>query len=265
MMKKLQSRGGHPERRIAVRLESGLDRRLLAYGTAAAAAGVGILALACPAEAKIIYTHANEQIAPNKAFPLDLNHDKRIDFMFVDSHVTSTFGGGWGVLSIFPDRSANEIWGSQTAHGFRRYASALGAGVRVGPKGRFSPGAMIMAHSSLNNGARNNARKTNSSYCYGPWKHATNLYLGLKFSIKGTTHYGWARLNVSCSNQIVTATLTGYAYESIANKPILTGKTRGQAEDSVIDSATPGTIAPPSATLGLLAMGSPGVSVWRRK
>jgi len=63
-----------------------------------------------------------------------------------------------------------------------------------------------------------------------------------------------------------TATLTGYAYETIPNQPIITGPTKGPEDGSVeapIASLTAPT--PDPATLGLLAMGSPGLSVWRRE
>jgi len=222
-------------------LEPKLERPLRAYATAATAAGVGLLALTCPAGAKIIYIHANEKISPNHAYPLDLNHDGKIDFTFVDSQGASSFGGGWGILTVFPNRSANEIRGrNASTRGLLRYASALAPGVRVGPKGQLLPGERIMLQTWLNQGDR----PAFSTYCYGPWKQATNRYLGLKFMIQGKTHYGWARLNASCSYLIVTATLTGYAYETIPNKSIITGDTKG-----------PDVITVEPATLGRLALG----------
>jgi hypothetical protein len=89
--------------------------------------------------------------------------------------------------------------------------------------------------------------------CYGPWKGATNRYLGFRFKIKTGVHYGWARLNVACGNSTVTGTVTGYAYETVPNKPIITGKTKG-ADDA---SAQP--------SLGHLARGAAGVSAGRGK
>ena len=75
----------------------------------------------------------------------------------------------------------------------------------------------------------------------------------MKFTINGKVHYGWARLSVTNlkGKFRITATLTGYAYETIPNKPIIAGKTKG-----------PDVIALP-ATLGHLARGS-GLSAWRR-
>ena len=44
----------------------------------------GILALAAPSEAKIIYTHAHKVIGNNGHLAIDLNHDGRTDFTLQD-------------------------------------------------------------------------------------------------------------------------------------------------------------------------------------
>ncbi len=54
------------------------------------------------------------------------------------------------------------------------------------------------------------------------WALAPQAYLGLRFDIAGATHYGWARLNVPSATSF---TLMDYAYNSIANQPILAGQT----------------------------------------
>jgi hypothetical protein len=51
---------------------------------------------------------------------------------------------------------------------------------------------------------------------------------------------------------IITGTLTGYAYETVANKPIIAGKTKG-----------PDVITARPASLGHLAHGASGLSAWR--
>ena len=78
----------------------------------------------------------------------------------------------------------------------------------------------------------------------GSWVNVTNRYLGFKFKIRGATHYGWARLDVSVTNGTVVGTLTGYAYETIPNKPIIAGKTKG-----------PDVITVHPGSLGVLAAG----------
>lgn len=249
--------------RLAAWRQTKLEKTLVAYANAATAAGVGILALSCPAEAKIIYTHVHEQIPLNKTFSLDLNHDGIADFGFSNTKGTTSFGGGWGFLTIFPTKSANRIWGDKTGdNGFFRYASALAAGAQVGPNKQLSPGNKLMAHSSSNPGRR----KQPSQSCEGLWGNQTDRYLGLKFMIKGQAHYGWARLTVSCSNTTVTATLTGYAYETIPNKPIIAGKTKGPEEVSFGESDASAAIRTlDRAPLGLLALGWSGLSAWRRE
>jgi len=224
------------------------EHRLSMYALAASAAGVGMLALAQPAEGKIIYTKANKQIGLKAVLHLDLNHDGTTDFDLKNSFTTSTAGGAFDRLLALPDQKLNRVWGHTVPFG--AYASALSANVRIGPKGHFLSGSGLMAASSISGGVRPDGNYS----CTGPWANVSNRYLGLKFAIKGELHFGWARLNVSCTagSATVNATLTGYAYETVANRPILTGKEHGANEDSLSSPE-----APP-ATLGRLAQGSRG-------
>ena len=111
--------------------------------------------------------------------------------------------------------------------------------------------------------------KTNSAYSR-PWanggKGLKNRYLGLRFVIKGKIHFGWARLNVRDYGHHITATLTGYAYETIPNKPIIAGMTKG-THDSSIEAPNVSLTAPTRepATLGMLALGAPSLAIWRRE
>jgi hypothetical protein len=56
--------------------------------------------------------------------------------------------------------------------------------------------------------------------------------------------------------------LTGYAYETIPGKGIIAGKTKGpdDAEPTASDMHTT-----EQAMLGALALGAPGLSIWRRE
>jgi hypothetical protein len=238
------------------RLSPKLDKGLLAYASAATAAGVGFLALIQPAEAKIVYTPAKVSIVPNNTNPLDLNHDGVADFSFKDTTFKTSFGGGGGFLSIVPAQSANQIWGHLIVN--HRNASALYGGVRIGANRKFAPGANLMASTQVNSGRPPGGPGT----CSGPWANVTNRYLGLEFTIKGKIHFGWARLSVSCPlrSLMVTATLTGYAYETVPGKAIRTGQRKDDGEK--LNGAA---LAPKTATLGWLAQGAPGLAVWRRK
>jgi len=104
-----------------------------------------------------------------------------------------------------------------------------------------------------------------SGGCYGPWGKAQNQnrYLGLELLIKGKVHFGWARLSVSCQGSVVFATLTGYAYETIPGKSIIAGATKGP--DDAEPTAALSSHTPEPVTLGALALGAPGLSIWRRK
>jgi hypothetical protein len=73
-------------------------------------------------------------------------------------------------------------------------------------------------------------------------------YLGLRFVIAGKLHYGWARLDVTGNGEgVFNAVLTGYAYETVANKGIVAGRTKG-----------PAVIALEPGSLGALAAGHNG-------
>jgi hypothetical protein len=246
-------------------LPDSIYHRLNTYALAAGAAGVGMVALARSAEAKIVYTPANVKIVPNHTVPLDLNHDGKKDFTLKNVLFTSS-----GATSFRSDRltvlpaNTNQIWGRKTSVG-SDYASALAAGVKVGASGAFSAGSRSMAFGMDQGG---------SFYCEGKWNNVKKRYLGLKFTIHGKTHFGWARLNTNCNLYKVEATLTGYAYETIPNKPILTGKTNEPDDDRVEQSNGSGPGASLNnpiaerlqpASLGMLAFGTQGMALWRRK
>jgi len=220
-------------------LAESLNKRLNAYALAATATGVGALALAQPAEAKIIYTHAHRVISVGQVAKLDLNHDGIADFRIANTYGAQ--GGELVDLGVINVNRSNKIWGYKHANQ-NGYASALSAGVRVGS----SQQGFNQTHNGM-------AAITSGGSSWGPWHGAQNRYLGLKFIIKRQVHYGWARLTVTKIFPF-SAKLTGYAYETIPNKPIVTGKTKG-----------PDVITLEPASLGRLAEGASGVSAWREK
>jgi hypothetical protein len=247
--------------RNAANLSESLHHRLNMYTLAASAAGVGALAMTQSAEGKIIYTPAHSIAGRSHSVTLDLNHDGTKDFTFHETFITTTSVGEDHslILSVLPVRKSNEIWG--TAH----HASVLNAGVRIGPKRHFSYAKKLMAVDYYADGTGG------SGTCAGPWNNVKNRYLGFKFVIRGETHFGWARLNVTCTttyqNHIVTGVLTGYAYETIPNKAIVTGETKGSDDDGSAEEVTPAPqpLSLKPASLGVLASGEPGLSLWRRK
>jgi hypothetical protein len=135
---------------------------------------------------------------------------------------------------------------------------AMKPGMQVGPKNVWRGGLQNMAVMLGSFG---------TSGIGGSWVNVNNRYLGVKFEIKGQTHFGWVRLNVQVQvPQIIIATLTGYAYETVANKPITAGKTKGP-ENTSTEEPTESLTAPSREplTLGMLALGARGLSIWRRR
>jgi len=248
--------------RKTANLSDSVQQQLNKYALAAGAAGVGVLVLGHTAEARIVYTAADTSITPNHTIPLDLNHDGIVDFRLRDAHLTSaTYGfDHTGILSILPAEQANKIEGHSRVS--RHYASALRAGVSIGPNAQFTPGPKLIATVFSDTGR---VRPLSNS-CEGSWSKATNRYLGLEFVIKGEVHFGWARLNVRCQGTKVFALLTGYAYETVPTQPIIAGQIKGSDEESNLGpEAVLAAPAPKAAPLGLLAFGSRGLSMWRRE
>src|ERR1700722_19108109 len=196
-------------RRSPSTLSDSIHRRLNMYAVAAGAAGAGILALAQSADANIIYTPAHVAIRGDSLpYGLDLNHDGIPDFE-LRNWIAHGASSSWNSVSVAsPVKGKN---GVEAARGkFRTYAYALVPGVSIGSKPPFDGIAMMIASGNQ-----------------GPWYKVANRYLGLKFQIRGKYHYGWARLTVRGRYDSIVATLTGYAYETIPNKPIIAGKTKG--------------------------------------
>jgi hypothetical protein len=246
-----------PRPRKTAKLSRSLHQQLTMYALAAGAAGVGLLALAPPAEAKIIYTPAHRVITPKHSYNIDFNHDGITDFKIANS-VSACTDFCFFELRQSP-ADGNSAVGYTVGSGFP-LDSALKPGARIGPRRPFKKGTAALLV------ARSNVYTSNKTIVYGPWANVKDRYLGLKFQIKGKTHYGWARLNVKVSKTTITATLTGYAYETIPNKTIVAGKTKGPDDASVGGSNTALIVPTPEpATLNVLALGSSGLSIWKRE
>jgi hypothetical protein len=255
--------------------------RLNVYALAAGAAGVGILALAPSAEAEIVYTPAHIEILRNGRIFLDVNHDGTKDFEIAERSGCTTGGaprrqvgangeqfGGFCTSEVYVYVPFYQIPGNFAVGQrlFPFHAYALKSGTEIN-------GAQPWGGEALN--FRSRASNT-LGICTGSWVNVRNRYLGLRFVVDGQTHFGWARLNVNCQPKgNVVALLTGYAYETLPNTPILAGQTQsgvdtpggdskeGRPEASDAFMTDPESVQPPY--LGLLALGAPALPVWRRK
>lgn len=216
--------------RNTTNLSDSLHHQLNLYALAASAAGVGVLALSGPAEAKIVYTPAHVVLGDEYFhYQLDLNHDGVTDLTLSNTYSNDIVR--WFSYVMASPATGNAVEGSG------RNASALRPGAQIGGN-HFRVGGNFMA-GTLYSYSHNQSHKS------GKWVNVHGRYLGIRFQIKGKTHYGWARMNVTESQSRYTVVLTGYAYETTANKPIIAGKTKGP--DVVV--------VEPGGTLGSLALG----------
>jgi hypothetical protein len=219
-----------------------------------------MLAFTQPSEGKIVYTPADKWLPVNRYFYLDLNHDGVNDFKFYLNYKRSSSFSRYSLrsLNVAPagrNQLNSVVYSSSQGH---FCAPALPTGTKVGPKSPFygPVGAWLFLKSYLY------GREFSACRWLGVTKQA---YLGLRFRIKGKVHYGWARLGYISADHRPKAKLTGYAYETTPNKPIVTGRTRESRHDNIEAPNTSLTAPTPHLTLGALAMGAPGLSIWRRE
>jgi hypothetical protein len=242
-----------------------------------------MLAGAQPAEAEVVYKPANTPILINVPVALDLNNDGTVDFELSNNYrafarksctQNCSFGAS-ATLRVSPAQPGNAIWAIDAvshrsdrlpakAKTTKEAAAPAFWGVLVAPERKLQPMPEVM-HSEVFSGTIFGFASYRS---FGPWgkgRPFVGSYLGLKFMVGSEVHYGWARIAVQADRLTIKATLTGYAYETIANRPIITGLTKGTLDASVeTEPAALGeTPAADAATLGRLAQGATGLPAWR--
>jgi hypothetical protein len=261
------------KQRSQIPLSSKLEKNLVAYAVAATAAGVGLLAGPPAADAKIVYTPANVVIS-GKPLPIDLNHDGIVDFFLFHYGFHTTTGGNALVACLDPAKGSMSTYCAASSRGTNArnaFKMVDEWGAAVHPGGKIIGGDKFRSMHSADLGSV--VFRTSSHFkpaWRGPWmnggKGVKNRYLGVKFQIKGRFHYGWARITVTTTSNSFTATLTGYAYETIPGKGIIAGKIKGPKEiETQSPSAALSEPVRPFASLGTLALGSPGLAIWRRE
>jgi hypothetical protein len=237
---------GVPKPRKTTSLAKSLDIQLNLYTLAATAncgltyaatvgvAGAAVMSLGPIAEAKIIYTPTHVQILQSGFFLIDFEYQPKggdADFMIARGRDCKSLSGCLSGMGALGYNSHGSI--AVSSH---ESAVALRPGERMGPHRRVSAGAQMALVEF--------GGPSHKTVWYGQWanggKGLKNGYLGLKFILSGKVHYGWARVSLTVkNNRLNTATLTGYAFETIPNKSIIVGKTRGPE----VEPATLGDLA----------------------
>lgn len=241
-------------------LSASLQRNLSLYALAAGAAGVQMLALAQPSEAEVVYTSAHAVIGPNRTFSFDVNHDGVNDFTLINMYGrVSTYVGCR--LEIRPDGGGGIAYSVQN-RSFGNPAELFHKGETIGMRQHFDPNEAIMALEFVISGTHYGGD--------GVWFNVKNGYAGLAFKFDGRIHYGWVRLDVQTKPGFrLVAAVTGYAYETEPDTPIIAGDTGGaadeesQAEPKPTSGVSQEDLPVSTATLGALALGGPGLAIWR--
>lgn len=196
------------------KLSQAVRQRLNRYALATVLVGLGLIASAWPAEAKVVYTPRNVTISGNGYIKLDLNHDGIIDFWLGSVSQVSACGNRHGLLgstTITPTIAADGVVVSHL-----NFAALQGGGIPIDARATFYHAKTIV---------------TQFFICSSGSQHVAG-YLGLEFQINGRTHYGWAQVRIDAYYNFGFKHLTGMrttlvdeAFETIPGQAIKTGQT----------------------------------------
>lgn len=237
-----------------------LHHQLGFYSLAAAAAGVSMLALAQPAAGEVVIT---KKTIPIPIVPI--GSKENVEISMANNGIENFAFQLYNDTDGISDRGLNG-WGESRRDGvvcggdFYAKALALPRGAKIGSNDNqcFSNYDVLIEATESGNSSR---------YSRGYWGvKVKDHYLGVRFPIDGETHYGWIRLTVTIDlkphGPFMSAKITAYAYETVANKKILAGfaeETTGEvrAPENIQNQAGP--------SLGMLAAGADGLLLWRRE
>ncbi len=237
-----------------------LNRHIGMYSLAAAVAGVSMLALAEPAQAEVVVT--------KKAIPVPITPWPTPEPVRISIANNGVDNFSLWRYSLASDRGL-WVWGANRgssvmigANGYYAKALALPRGAKIGSSYPFFNNYTDLIEATESGPPR---------YSRGYWGgNIKNRYLGIRFSLNGQTHYGWIRLtvtsNVKLNKPTLNATITGYAYETVPNKPILAGTAETAANKPTAALQAPRNIQGENGpSLGMLAAGAEGMPLWRRE
>jgi hypothetical protein len=239
------------------KINATFTKNLATYAAAAGAAGVSLLAMTPSAEAKVIYTPAYLRLG---TVYLDLNHDGVYDIgIRSGGGCVSEEKGSICFAANYINSTSTKLGRFLGAPGF---TPALFAGQEINPAAQFSAREVIAVDFY-----RYFSGTAGPADWFGPFanggKGVRDRYIAFKFNIGSEPHFGWLRLSVQIKNPNqdgYNAYITGYAWETEANKGLVTGQTTG-AEIMPADVAPN---VPPAANLGMLARGADALAIWRR-
>ena len=215
----------HWPRIRASNLSESIHQQLnMGYTIGAGAARVEMLALSQLSVSKIVYTPTHYKLTNGGKLLIDVNHDGVTDFVIAIKPVH------WNSMCTFCSQCLGVNGNGNVGAGVigtKVEAAALRRGWLIGSHDSFQnlqDAGRLMAHGFESNG---------SFRVTGQFVGKKDRFLGVRLEIRGKVHYGWLRfadVTVVLENgvaPVVTAILNGYAYETMPNKPIIAGETRG--------------------------------------
>jgi hypothetical protein len=220
-------------------LPEGVNKRLTAYALAAGAAGVGLLALAEPAQADIIVSNTPISIGQNSTKFLTINGNDVLKFSN-NGGCSPPFG-----LSSCRQRVYARAAGSGAGALQGSDSRGLVKGAKIGPGGLFQSAVLLAS-----------CRNAGSSFkfCFRTefgWNKSG--YLGFKFLSNGRTQFGWAHVALPRTGpptSFFAPSISKWAYDTVPGQTIEAGQTSAIPEPS---------------TLSLLALGAAGLAVLRKR
>lgn len=167
-----------------------------------------------PNDSFIVYTDIEPDFKSenlNDSYNLDLNNDQIIDFT-----ISSDSYESWEWLGIASNPNAENGIISTTP--WYSHPVPLNSGKEIFNLRGYSNGESFETWGIFTVGDCFDGEEG----CIYDWKNKVDMYLGLRFNLKGRIHYGWARLDVASVTQWV---IKDYAYNATPNMPILAGQT----------------------------------------
>ncbi len=213
-----------PKNRQKIKLNDCLDKKLNAYTNCDKSgcggfeltskmvyALAGFVTLAFPhiTLGEVVFTPTHQSVnLENEKVYVDINGDGVNDFILSIYASSSPGSNGHGYEEL--TASGLQASASIAVSEFNNAFAGVG-GQKLGPGAAFDHDGFMARrffHSAVSTSS-------------GAWsKLKTRHFLGVKFLIDGETHYGWLRFSQSSAR---LAILTGYAYETVADKPIIAG------------------------------------------
>ncbi|MBR9845037.1 MAG: T9SS type A sorting domain-containing protein [Algicola sp.] len=195
---------------------SKLSKQLTKYSALTAA----IVGVADASGQSIIYSDIPDYTGGvGDTFLIDLNNDGTDDFQ-IRHNGGSSYSAN---LYLDPLTASNEALGSGGATYAYPFNLASGAAISNAASGSW-----------FNNGFSGGFQSLNYGSCsFGNWCSVTDGFLGLRFNIAGSIHYGWAQLDVDANGNVWT--VKGFAYHDTPGVGLNAGQETLSLENTIFE------------------------------